>query len=347
MATINDVAKRAGVSVATVSRVINGIDCVQPKTVEAVNRAVDALNYRPNAIGRNLRKCETNRIIVVQPSISNLFYSNIVRGIERIAHEQGYQIMLCDTDSDPEREGMYLDMLDSRVADGAILVTSCHAPEAYYERSLRHPIVHCCEDYDSTALPGVTMDNVQAAYDAVTRLIALGHRRIGFFTVYDKPLTPSRRLEGYRRALEAAGIAVDDMLIVQHGPSPDDVMWEASFSQAKAFAQMASPPTALFCTSDMIALAAIQSMKAEGLRVPDDLSVIGFDDIEIARRYDPTLSTVYIPKHEIGRLATELLLKRLRQHDAPIRRIYVKHKIIERETTRLIPPISDTEEELI
>lgn len=334
MATINDVAKLAGVSVATVSRVINDSGKVQPHTADAVKQAIEALAYRPNVMGRNLRKAKANRILVIQPSISNLFFSKIVRGIEQAARPAGYQIMLCDTDYDPEREAMYLDWLDSCVADGAILITSCHEPRHYATIAQRRPIVHCSEDYADAALPCVTMDNVVASRDAVSHLIKLNHRKIAFFSVHNKLHTVKQRYQGYRAALADAGIEPIPEYCVKHGSVPDDMIWEKTCEYAAQFAQMNDPPTAIFCTSDMIAIATIRALIANGVRVPDEMSVMGFDDIEIARIFSPSLTTVSIPKHFIGRSAVELLIERLGNPALAARKVLVDHTIVDRESCK-------------
>ena len=334
MATISDVARRAGVSVATVSRVMNGVSSVQPASIKAVNQAIQELNYRPNSIGRNLRRLETNRIIVLQPSIANPFFSRVVRGIDSAARDAGYQIMLCDTDNDPERELMYLDMLDCHVADGAIFITSCKEPSAYAAIANRHPIIHCCEFYEDDAISSVTMDNVAAVKTAISYLIGIGHRRIGFLTAYNKYLTVGQRYQGYINACEEAGIDVDPGLYVDAGPVHDELIWDATLKHAAAFAHMASPPTAIFCSSDMVAIAAIHALKAEGLRVPDDISVMGFDDIEMAKFFDPGITTIYIPKHEIGREALRMLTKRRECLSAPTERIIVEHRVVARNSTK-------------
>ena len=334
MATISDVARLAGVSVATVSRVINGVSSVQPASIEAVNHAIQELSYKPNSIGRNLRRSETNRIIVLQPSIANPFFSRVVRGIDAAARASGFQIMLCDTDNDPARELMYLDMLDCRVADGAIFITSCKEPSAYAEIARRHPLIHCCEYYDDDALSSVTMDNVAAARTAIEYLIGIGHRRIGFLSAYNKYLTVGQRHRGYFEALNQAGIPADPSLSISAGPIHDDQIWDETLKCAARFAHMENPPTALFCSSDMVAIAAIHALKAEGVRVPDDMSVMGFDDIEMARLFDPGITTLYIPKHAIGREAFQLLNKRREDPNEPTERILCEHSVGVRSSTR-------------
>lgn len=333
MPTITDVAKHAGVSVATVSRVINGVASVQPASIEVVNRAIKELNYKPNSMGRNLRKRQTNRIIVLQPSIANPFFSRVVRGIDFAAREAGYQIMLCDTDNEPAREAMYLELLDSKVADGAILITSCNEPSAYKAIAERHPLIHCCEYYTDQSLSSVTMDNVHAARDAVRYLIRIGHRRIAFLAAYNKALTVEQRYMGYRQALEDAGIEIEPQLHIGRGPVHDEAIWEESFIAATEFARMKHPPTAIFCSSDMVAIAAIHALKAEHLKVPGDISIFSFDDIDMARLFDPGLSTMYIPKHAIGREAVRLLLRRIENPKIETERIIVEHEVVVRDST--------------
>ncbi|MDL2205849.1 LacI family transcriptional regulator [Eubacteriales bacterium OttesenSCG-928-N13] len=333
MATISDVAKMAGVSVATVSRVINGVTTVSSEGAAAVRRAVEQLNYQPNSIGRTLRTAETHRIIVLQPSIANPFYSRVVRGIDSAAREAGYQIMLCDTDNDPHRERTYLGMLDSKVADGAIMITPTGAPIDYKDIANRHPLIHCCEYYDDDTLSSATMDNVTAAHDAVCHLIDTGHRRIGFVSAYNKFLTVEQRFRGYKMALDEAGLPFDPRLYVDIGPIHDELIWDQSILGAAVLAQMSNPPSAIFCSSDMVAIATIHAIKANGLRVPEDISVMGFDDIDMARLFDPGLSTVYIPKKQIGQEAVRLLLRRREDKNCPYERVIVKHQIVVRESS--------------
>lgn len=335
--TISDVAKRAGVSVATVSRVMNGVESVTPKNLQAVEKAIAEMNYKPNSIGRNLRCAQTNRIVVLQPSIANPFYSRVVRGINAKAREAGYQIMVCDTNSNPELEQSYLDLLEHRVADGAILITSCLEPAEYREIANRYPLIFCCEYYSDPAIPCVTMDNVQAVKDAIHYLISIGHRRIGFFSSYNKYLTVGQRLQGYKLALEEEGIPIEDDLIVNIGPIHDEFIWEVSLKQATRFSEMKHPPTAVFCSSDMVAIAANHAFKAQGVRVPEDISIMGFDDIEIAHLFDPGLTTVHIPQYRIGRKTCKLLLDTIEEQtvfSGSNNRIIEKHSIVIRTSTR-------------
>ncbi|MGI6691630.1 MAG: LacI family DNA-binding transcriptional regulator [Christensenellales bacterium] len=334
MPTISDVAKLAGVSVATVSRVINDHGNVLPATEEAVRNAIAALHYSPNSMGRNLRQLKTNRILVLQPSITNPFYSHVVRGIDAAAHQEGYHIMLSDTNSDPERERQYLSMLESHVADGAILTTPCFEPEHYREFAKKHPILFCTEDYDDSTISCVTIDNRQAGYDVANYLISIGHRRIAFLGIYGNRLVVSQRLEGFRRALNEAGIPFPREYLLEGNAVNAELEWVEAEEVAQSVVALPKLPTAMFCTSDAIGVWAIKGLKKTGLRVPEDISVFTFDDIDLAKQYDPTLTTVYFPKYEMGRKAVEVLLERIRNPACKARRVVLKHELRVRESTR-------------
>lgn len=334
MPTISDVAKLAGVSVATVSRVINEKGNVLPVAEEAVRKAIAELNYSPNSIGRNLRQLKTNRILVLQPSITNPFYSHVVRGIDAAAGAAGYHIMLSDTNSDPEREQQYLSMLESRVADGAILTTPCYEPEHYREFAKKYPLVFCTEDFADSPISCATMDNFQAGYDVARYLMSIGHRRIAFLGIYGNRLAVSQRLKGFSRALEEAGVPFPKEYLLEGNAENAELEWVEAEEVAQSIIRLPKLPTAIFCTSDAIGVWAIKGLKKVGLRVPDDISVFSFDDIDLARQYDPTLTTMYIPKYNMGRKAVELLLERIQNPDCVPRREIVQHEIRVRQSTR-------------
>ena len=333
MATIQDVARRAGVSVATVSRVINDQGNVRQDTVELVRQAIEDLGYHPNSMGRNLRQNRSNRILVLQPSIANPFYPNVIRGIDATASAAGYQMILSDTNNDPEREGRYLSLLDGHVVDGAIITTPCHEPEHYRAIAGRYPMVFCSEDYADSPVASVTMDNRQGGYDAARYLIGLGHRKIGFMCVYGDHHTVHQRLRGFRDALGEAGIPLPERYIVAATSPSAAQMPEITRQAALKFAELADRPTAIFCTSDLIAIAAMHALKEAGLRVPEDISVCGIDNIDFSNLCDPPLTTVAVPLFDMGCQAVRLLLKRFADPGLPARRHVVPHTIIERQST--------------
>ena len=177
--------------------------------------------------------------------------------------------------------------------------------------------------------------------DAIHYLISIGHRRIGFFSSYNKYLTVGQRVQGYKLALEEAGIPLEDDLMVNIGPIHDEFIWEVSLKQATRFSDMDQPPTAIFCSSDMVAIAANHAFKAKGVRVPEDISIMGFDDIEIAHLFDPGLTTVHIPQYRIGQKTCNLLLEKIKEQKVfggGNNRIIEKHSIVARTSTQPFKP---------
>ena len=330
MPTIQDVARKAGVSVATVSRVINGQENVRADTVARVRQAIEDLGYHPNSMGRNLRQNKSQRILVLQPSIANPFYSSVIRGIDATASEAGYQMILSDTNNDPAREERFLSLLDGHVVDGAILTTPCYEPEHYRDIARRYPLVFCSEDYPDSPVSSATMDNVRGGYDAASYLIGLGHRRIGFVGIYGNRHTVGQRLTGFRKALSEAGIDFPECYLIE-GDTPSEAQTaEVTLQAGRSVADIPDRPTALFCTSDLIGIYVVKGLKECGLRVPEDVSICCFDNIDFAGLYDPPLSTVAVPMYDMGCEAVRLLLERIESPQTPVRRQVVPHRIIER-----------------
>lgn len=305
--TIQDVAKEAGVSVATVSRVINKSTSVSIETRELVMDAVKRLDYRPNLLGRNLRRAETRLILVLLPNISNPFYSTIVKGIEDVGHRNGYNILLCNTDSEPGREKLYLDLLKNRQADGVIFMAPSLSREELTETGKRYPMVQCCEYKEGAKVSHVSIDNFTASQKAVKHLLALGHRRIGLISCDNDYLSTIHREEGYRQALLDAGIKPEDELA-----RDGDYSFKSGLRAASRLLLLTERPTSVFCISDIMAIGAIRAAGERGLRVPEDFAVVGFDNISFASMCDPMLTTVSQPKYDLGCTAMELLLKQIR-----------------------------------
>lgn len=328
MSTIDDVAQRAGVSVATVSRVINGSSRVSHETAAKVRQAIAELDYRPNLLGRNLRRTKSERVLVLLPNIANPFYAEIVKGIEDIASKYGYSIMLCNTDSDLEREMKYVGMLKSYLADGAILMASEMTNENLAELSREIPIVQCCEYKAGLPITHVSIDNEMAAYKAVNHLIGLGHRRISFIGARNQFLSSVLRKEGYIRALKEAGIDFDPAYC-----GYGDYSYKSGFRIMKQLLNLDPRPTAAFCISDLMAIGAIRSAMEENIRVPEDLAVCGFDNIYFARVFKPTLTTVSQPMYDLGCTAMEALISIIEGKNTGTTHYSLEHELIIREST--------------
>lgn len=328
MTTIRDVAKLAGVSTATVSRVLQNLPYVSPLTREQVWDAIHKLNYQPNLQARNLRTNETKFVFVVIPDIMNPFFSRIIRGIEAVAHKAGYTMLLCDTHNDPNRELAYINILHQRGADGLIFLTARVDSHRILRLATSKPMVLACEYVNGLPVHSVSIDNLTAAFEATQHLIQLGHRRIGLINGPSNVTLCQDRRMGWQLALQQAGLACG-LDLCREGPWS----YEAGRAGASALLKQEDPPTALLCTSDEIAIAAINEAVARGLQVPSDLSVVGFDDIAFASMYRPALTTVAQPMEEIGKTAMRLLLEVMREPETPPRRVVLPHRLMIREST--------------
>ncbi|MCX7771959.1 MAG: LacI family DNA-binding transcriptional regulator [Clostridia bacterium] len=328
MSTIQDVARLAGVSVATVSRVLNNSPSVTAETKDLVNETIKKLNYQPNLLGRNLRRSQTKMILVLLPNISNPFYAGIVKGIEDVAHKNGYNVMLCNTDSDVSRERIYMDLLRNRLSDGVIFMAPEVNKEELTEIGKLYPVVQCCEYKEGASVSHVSIDNFSAAYKATRHLIGLGHKRIGFLGCQNTFISTIQRENGYKKALADHDIPFDQTL-VKYG----DYGFTSGVRAGKQFMAMKERPTALFAISDMMAIGAIKSAKEEGLRIPEDLAVVGFDNISFAAMYDPMLTTISQPKYDLGCAAMDLVLRRIRGELDQPEDLFLEHEFIIREST--------------
>lgn len=328
MTTIKDVAQRAGVSVATVSRVMNGSNKVSESTKLRVLEVIEELSYRPNLLGRNLRKAETRKLLIMLPSISNQFYSKIVRGMEARALLDRFNIMVCITNSNPETERSYISLLTTRLADGIIFLSNEMDDDAISQIAAAYPIVQCCE-CTGAKTSKVSIDNRQAAYDAVSHLISLGHRRIAMVSTEKKHPSTVDREAGFRQAMEEHCLAVEDRLL-QYGT----YSFQTGIRACDALLALDSPPSAVFTIADSIAVGMVKQLLTKGLRPGPDMAVYGFDDTSIASLYTPSITTVAQPRYELGYTAMDLLLHKIKEIDSPNQTVVLPHKLVLRESTR-------------
>lgn len=305
MSNIKEVSKLAGVSTATVSRALSHPEKLTKKTLDKVQDAIKQANYQPNMLSRNFRRARSFTIVVLVPNIANPFYSRVIRGIEEVAQKRGYSVLLGDTRNSKSRESEYFQLVETRQADGAIQLSS-NIPEIKMRgaesKASPVPIVNACEYISGRPYPIVGIDNQAAAEVICDYLIKMGHRRIGVVKgPDDNPLT-NDRLSGYRVALKKAKIVYDKSIVVS-----GDFTMASGFIAASYFAHESNQPTAIFCMNDEMAIGLIQGLKSKGLRVPEDISVTGFDDIEFAKYADPPLTTISQPAEDIGRTAMNVL----------------------------------------
>jgi len=301
--TIYDVARLAGVSTATVSRALNGTGQIAPATRVAIDAAVAQLGYHPNTAARSLVTKSTQTIALLLPDITNPFYAALVSGIQRRALETGHTMLLCTTESDPEREEQYLNLLRAKQVDG-VLVDGLVLPPDRIARFVRNglPIVCLDRDVDSTSVPLVQVDNRLGAKLATEHLISLGHRRIAHIAGAPELRISEERIGGYRDAFAAAGLEPDPGLLAV-GSFTEEGGYEAMRALLDA-----AELTAVFAANDLSAIGAVNAIVESGRRVPEDVSVVGFDDLRLSRFTTPPLTTIHQPALEIAERATQLLL---------------------------------------
>jgi LacI family transcriptional regulator, repressor for deo operon, udp, cdd, tsx, nupC, and nupG len=327
MANIQQVAKQAGVSVATVSRVLNGQNTVSSKTRIKVEDAIKKLNYEPSMLGRNLRTSESRILLILIPSISNPFYLEIIKGVEDTAISQNYNILLCETDSNPERENIYFDLIKKRVADGIISMDPAVNVETLKKLAENYAIIQCSEYEEGSGIPYVTIDNEEASYRAVKHLIKIGHEKIALMNSDEKYLYARQRKMGYQRALEEHGISLRQEYIIhtQH------LGFEYGQQAMKKILNLQDRPTAVFAVSDLLAIGALKEININGLHVPNDIAVVGFDKIDFSNMTNPTLTTIAQPMNKLGTTAARMLIDKIKGKE--VESILLDHELVIREST--------------
>jgi LacI family transcriptional regulator, repressor for deo operon, udp, cdd, tsx, nupC, and nupG len=331
-ATMKDVARLAGVSTATVSRTLIKPELVSTRTRERVMKAVAEAGYTPNSLARNLRKMQTRSIIVVVQDITNPFYPEILRGAEQTAQAFGYTVLMGNTDNDPVRERAYLELVQSRRADGMILLTgrlpAQGTDSVAVERERLPPLVFACEHLPDLGLPTVRIDNAEAARMAMRHLFELGHERIAHIAGPLNRIISVDRLAGYREALTERGLPPEPALVAD-----GDFTFNSGVEAASRLLALAHRPTAIFAANDESAIGAIQAIKSQGLSVPGDISVIGFDNILFAAATDPALTTIGQPRQEIGRRAMAIMLDLLDGKSPPLGDVILPVELVIRRST--------------
>jgi len=299
--TIHDVARVAGVSIATVSRAFNNPELLSPDARGAIEQAVQVLNYRPHVAARRLRGSRTNLILVVVPSL-NPYFLDIFAGAEDAAKAAGYGVLVGHSERVLSRERDFVEQVAAGRADGLILVTTVGGYDSDDIRRMP-PAVIALDVGEANDLPKVQIDHVAAAEMITSYLIDLGHRRIAHILGAPGSSLTSHRLDGFGRALARRGIAYDPALCL-----PGDFTVDGGAAAAAAIVTMADPPTAVFAANDQTAIGALQFFKSVNWRVPEDISVVGFDDERLAAIASPALSTVHVPTYQIGFRAMQKMI---------------------------------------
>lgn len=332
MATIKDVALKADVSVTTVSHVVNDTRHVSAKVRERVELAIRELGYVPNAMARSLKSNTTSTLGMLIPNSSNPYFAEIVRIVEDRCFGAGYTLVLCNTDDEPRRQSVYLQVLAERRIDGLIVVsTGADEDDSLVTqlRGLRIPTVLLDREIADPACDLVETAHMQGGLLAVRHLLSLGHKRIACIGGPTGVTSSEQRIEGWRMALAETGSA----------PNADALLWRGGFTSQGGYEAMHAilrteeKPSAVFVCNDLMAIGALRAAHESGVRVPDELSIVGFDDIELSAYTSPPLTTVAQPKERIGALAVDMLLERMGGKRRDARKVVLQPELRVRAST--------------
>lgn len=330
---IKDIAKEAGVSVTTVSRVLNNEKYVKDEVRERVQMVIDEMGYTPSSIARSLVLKRTNIIGVIVPDITNSFSSTIISSIEECANQNNFNIMVCNIAESPEKELNYLNIIKEMRMDGVIITNEKITPNiknALY--SIDVPVVFVSVKPDELLFTSITVNNYQASYDATNYLINKGHKKIAFIGGDLRDITSGKeRYKGYRKALEHNDLDVNEEYIKFGNYKMQD-----GYNYMEEILKCSILPTALFAASDDMAVGALNCILDNGLKVPEDISIIGFDNSSLTTVVRPTLTTISQPINEMGVLSVKTLIKQINNEETLLNQIIVKHKLIERQSCMTI-----------
>lgn len=328
--TITSVAERAGVSVATVSRVLTGKGTVSKSTKQRVLQAAQQLNYRDGTLPSSVRRQKSGLVLVLVPRLANAFYTSIIDGIQCVLREYDYKLMLGQTLADSIKTRSYLNYLLNGMVDGIIMMDyTIDQTMLKGTEEIRQRIVQCCEMNAEVECSYVTIDDIAASTQAVNYLISTGRKRIALMNSSMKFKYARGRLQGYRDALESAGIPVDQALIT----NVPDIDFNVAYSSADQLLELPDRPDAVFCVSDTYAAAVIKCATRKGLSIPADLAVVGFDNTDIASMIEPAITTVHQPRYQMGELSCRLLMNQIENEDAPVVKQVLKTELIVRDST--------------
>lgn len=333
MATIKEVAQRAGVSIRTVSRVLNEHPHVANETRERVLRVIEELDFRPNAAARYMRTGQSQLIGFLTDEVAqNVFSYDLIIGAQQAAWEHEKLLFLLNTGNDPEVETRAINMMRDHQVEGIIYATMYHREikRSQFPEDIPAILVNCFAD--DRSLPSIVPDEIGGGRLATETLLKHGHRRVGFVNVAAKEPAPLGRLEGYRQALANYGIPFDEAL-VRFIEEPFEGIATSTYDCVLSLLQMSDPPTGIFCFNDMMALGAYDAVRKSNLRIPEDVAIVGFDNVEIlAAQIHPPLTTIELPVFEMGQLAVRMLLGEgdIAQGEQPVQHVIACPLIIRR-----------------
>ena len=335
--SIKDIAQAAGVSHSTVSRALKGTGRMAPATRERIRRIAQELGYTPSLVARSLVTQRTHTLGLVVTTIADPFHTEVVRGVEERAREAGYSLLLAMSNEDPQQEMQAVRSFQERRVDGVIVAASrVGARYGGLLCELGVPIVLINNHVEGANIHSVAHDDYNGARQVMAHLLALGYRRIAYLGNAHGGNAQARRQGGWRDALLEAGLPAPRTLCAE---GPDGRVESGQIALERLLTQAARWPEAIFCYNDMMAIGVMHALKARGLRIPDDIALVGFDDIDLARYLDPALTTLAQPRYEMGRQAVEVLLALLDGSTKPRRRITLQGHLVVRASTASAAPL--------
>ncbi len=333
--TIKDVAERSGVSIATVSRVINGASVVSEKSRRKVIEAIEELGFKPNQVARNLVMQKNTIIGIIVPEMGNQYYGGILNGIEEMCSEKGYDVMLCTSGGESQNEIRLLSMFEERHLAGIIVMTQCLKPGTVDKiNSLEVPVIMMNRSTSGLKCPTVSIDNFRAAYEITNYLIEKGHKKIALFrNSMDIDACGVEQYSGFERALAENGITIDRSL-VKYG----EFKSENSYVLMSELIKKKNIPTAIIATSDIMAIGACDALVDHGYKIPEDVSVVGFNDIQLAGLYRPSLTVIHQPLKRMGAEAVSMIVSVNDGDENNVipndgRTVILSHRLIERQSS--------------
>jgi LacI family transcriptional regulator len=327
--TIYDVAREANVSMATVSRVVNGNQNVKPATRKKVLKVIEELGYRPNAVARGLASKKTTTVGVIIPDISNSMYAELARGIEDIATMYRYNIILSNSDQNENKELQLLETMLGKQVDGIVFMSDIISSELLYEMERSPtPIVLAGSIDDSNTIASVNIDYYGAAYEAVKKLIDNGHKKIAFVSgLFSSKVNKDYKLKAYKQALEDAKIELDERLVVECDNSYDEAIEAVKSLEPYE-------PTAYFVSNDEMSIGVIHAVESFGKKIPEDVEIISYENSKLARMARPMLTSVALPLYDIGAVSMRLLTKYMNGEEIEEKQVILPYRIEERASTK-------------
>ncbi|MUK86812.1 catabolite control protein A [Ornithinibacillus sp. L9] len=328
--TIYDVAREANVSMATVSRVVNGNPNVKPTTRKKVLATIERLGYRPNAVARGLASKKTTTVGAIIPDISSIFFAELARGIEDIATMYKYNIILSNSDQNKDKELQLINTMLEKQVDGIIFMGGNITEEHVHQFSTASVPVVLAATYDeSDSIPSVNINYEEAAFEATKFLIDKNNQHPAFISGQEDTIINQLKYQGYLRALKESAIEMREEYIIQ-----GDYSYDSGIESVEKLLQLEEKPSAIFVASDEMALGVIHGAQDKGYKVPDDLEVFGFDNTRLATMVRPTLSTIVQPMYDIGAVAMRLLTKFMNKEEVDEQKVVLPHRIVERNSTK-------------